>query len=149
MGGSILCGQHGAAQLLACCVSSVLSQTGCTLIFLVCCSEVQVSFSFDNMRCGTAGSAFSECADNGRFKVVGFGALSRFNGDTFLGTAANEYTTGDRKMVTAANLPRNSGSPDGSFFFGELLCCMAVCRCGGKHCRAFRGMTWDPNDNDC
>lgn len=86
-----------------------------------------MSFSFANMRCGTAGSAFSTCTNNGRFKVVGFGALSRFNGNTFVGAAAPEYTTGDRKMATAANLPSNLDSPDGSFFFGESLGWTIVC----------------------
>lgn len=70
---------------------------------------LQISFPISGMRCDG-----SSCNDKGRFKVVAFSALSRFdtNGNP-VGTGANDYKQGKQVPAADADVPQND------IFYGE------------------------------
>ena len=66
-------------------------------------NTLQVSFPIANMLCGGA-----SCNGKGRFKVVAFGALSRFDGS---GNPVTSYKSGAEKLAATV--------PPEDIFYGE------------------------------
>ncbi len=75
---------------------------------------MQISFPIANMECGGA-----SCNGKGRFKVVAFGALSRFDGN---GNAVTDYKKGVEQLANTV--------PSDDIFYGER---------GSSDCRSGRG----------